>query len=123
MHICSDNTVSDRVKDRKMANIAASLVAAASGANGSIDDKERELNEMITGLQILREELFRRVSQIICLRIIIWKTRSNKCVVRWRIAPFQCPLAKAFDSFGLASYHSNFSFASLSWGSAISDSS
>lgn len=55
-------TVSDRVKDRKMANIAASLVAAATGANGSIDDKERELNEMITGLQILREELFRRVS-------------------------------------------------------------
>lgn len=45
-----------------MANIAASLVAAASGVNGSIDDKERELNEMITGLQILREELFRRVS-------------------------------------------------------------
>lgn len=61
-HNYSDNTVSDRVKDRKMANIAT-LVAAASGANGSIDDKERELNEMITGLQILREELFRRVSE------------------------------------------------------------
>lgn len=55
--------VSDRVTDCKMANIAASLVAAAASANGSIDEKERELNEVITGLQILREELLRRVSR------------------------------------------------------------
>lgn len=54
--------VSDRIPDRKVANIAASLVAAAASANGSIDEKERELNEVITGLQILREELIRRVS-------------------------------------------------------------
>lgn len=54
--------VSDRIADRKVANIAASLVAAAASANGSIDEKERELNEVITGLQILREELIRRVS-------------------------------------------------------------
>lgn len=54
--------VSDRISDRKVANIAASLVAAAATANGSIDEKERELNEVITGLQILREELIRRVS-------------------------------------------------------------
>lgn len=55
--------VSDRIPDRKVANIAASLVAAAASANGSIDEKERELNEVITGLQILREELIRRVSK------------------------------------------------------------
>ena len=54
--------VPDRIPDRKVANIAASLVAAAASANGSIDEKERELNEVITGLQILREELIRRVS-------------------------------------------------------------
>lgn len=54
--------VSDRIPDRKVATIAASLVAAAATANGSIDEKERELNEVITGLQILREELIRRVS-------------------------------------------------------------
>ena len=59
---CSENMVSDRIPDRKVANIAASLVAAAASANGSIDEKERELNEVITGLQILREELIRRVS-------------------------------------------------------------
>lgn len=58
----SENMVSDRISDRKVANIAASLVAAAATANGSIDEKERELNEVITGLQILREELIRRVS-------------------------------------------------------------
>lgn len=58
----SENMVSDRIPDRKVANIAASLVAAAATANGSIDEKERELNEVITGLQILREELIRRVS-------------------------------------------------------------
>lgn len=56
--------VSDRIGDRKVANIAASLVAAAASANGSIDEKERELNEVITGLQILREELIRRVNKI-----------------------------------------------------------
>ncbi|XP_055317303.1 transcription factor SOX-6 isoform X2 [Sitodiplosis mosellana] len=56
----SENMVSDRIPDRKVANIAASLVAAAASANGSIDEKERELNEVITGLQILREELIRR---------------------------------------------------------------
>lgn len=62
LFICSENMVSDRIPDRKVANIAASLVAAAASANGSIDEKERELNEVITGLQILREELIRRVS-------------------------------------------------------------
>lgn len=56
--------VSDRIGDRKVANIAASLVAAAASANGSIDEKEREINEVITGLQILREELIRRVNKI-----------------------------------------------------------
>lgn len=60
----SENMVSDRIGDRKVANIAASLVAAAASANGSIDEKERELNEVITGLQILREELIRRVNKI-----------------------------------------------------------
>lgn len=60
----SENMVSDHIGDRKVANIAASLVAAAASANGSIDEKERELNEVITGLQILREELIRRVNKI-----------------------------------------------------------
>lgn len=54
--------VSDRIPDRKVADIAASLVAAAASANGSIDEKEREINEVITGLQILREKLIRGVS-------------------------------------------------------------
>lgn len=59
---CSENMVSDRIPDRKVADIAASLVAAAASANGSIDEKEREINEVITGLQILREKLIRGVS-------------------------------------------------------------
>lgn len=63
--------VSDRIPDRKVANIAASLanIAAAASANGSIDEKERELNEVITNLQIIREELIRRVSRhkLLCL--------------------------------------------------------
>lgn len=59
---CSENMVSDRIPDRKVADIAASLVAAAASANGSIDEKERELNEVINGLQILREKLIRGVS-------------------------------------------------------------
>lgn len=56
--------VSDRIPDRKVADIAASLVAAAASANGSIDDKERELNEMINGLQMLRDKLIRGVSSV-----------------------------------------------------------
>lgn len=69
--------VSDRIPERKVANIAASLVAAAASANGSIDEKERELNEVITGLTYLREELIRRVSGH-----ITWKNFSHSRLIK-----------------------------------------
>lgn len=93
---CSENMVSDRIPDRKVANIAASLVAAAATANGSIDEKERELNEVITGLQILREELIRRVSLInanaIFVPFFLW-TRTL-CVQQEKLSEHQFPLSR-----------------------------
>lgn len=57
----SENMVSDCIPDRKMASIAASLVAAAATANGNNNEKERELNVVITELQKLREDIIRQV--------------------------------------------------------------
>lgn len=58
----------------KFTAIAASLLAAASADNGTVDEKERKLNEMIMELQLLKEGLtIRRVSVVLLiLNSMLW---------------------------------------------------